>query len=347
MSEGSFLDADFTVGRRSFDVGVTIGLAAGERLSLFGPSGAGKTTFLEAIAGLVRLARGGVRLGGELVNVAPSRRLYPAPERALEPRRRGISLVRQPTTLFPHLSVRDNVTYRLGRRRRSSEDGVGEILERVGLAGLGDVMPDRLSGGQRQRASLARALARPFRALLLDEPFSSVDGASRDALCDVALAAASAAEAVAMLVTHDLGEAQAFGQYLGIMDNGAILQVGRAEQVVRMPETSRVAELVGYTSFLEKDAEHAWALHPDRFLAGRSPDRGIVLAGRVSSVRAFGPRYACEVDLAEAALSPNRGVRVHVDVPPAIGGAFEVTALDPPLVRIVTLGRARTSTTDA
>lgn len=334
------LEAHFTVARRDFEVRAHISLAAGERLSLFGPSGAGKTTCLESIAGTVKLDVGGVVIGGSLVNVARPGRLRWNREQPLEARHRGVAIVRQPTTLFPHLSVRDNVAYPDRRARRLDSDALEGLLSRVGLTGLGDVMPDALSGGQRQRASLARAIARPFRVLLLDEPFSSVDATSRSMLCEVAFTAAASAEAAAVLVTHDLTEAQAFGQHLGVMDRGSVLQMGRAEDLVRQPDTVRVAQLVGYTNFLARDASSAWALHPDRFAEGSWTGRGVVVRGEVRSVQPFGARYACEVAISHDGESCGSGpslqedgcVRVHVDKPPRVGGRWEVTALSPPVV---------------
>ena len=343
------LDADFAVARRSFDVVAQLVLERGERFSLFGPSGTGKTTCLEAIAGTVALKQGRIQLDGRLVNAARQRRRGASVERPLEARHRGVALVRQPTTLFPHLSVRTNVTYRMRGRKLFRERSLEELLAEVGLPGLAEAAPDSLSGGQRQRACLARAIARPFRALLLDEPFSAVDAASRVVLRDVAIDAASRAQAVAILVTHDLAEAQAFGHRLGIMDEGRIVQVGSTDELVRRPATARVAELVGYGSFVPEGAGKFWALHPDRFVEGAWPDRGGVLSGTVRSVQPFGPRFAAVVlvDTAAMARGPLTAagrsvpdgqsaapitVRVHVDSPPRISEAWEVTALDPPLV---------------
>ncbi|MGP0005980.1 MAG: ABC transporter ATP-binding protein [Acidimicrobiales bacterium] len=350
MTPPPMLDADFVVSRRSFDVMAQLDLARGERLSLFGPSGAGKTTCLEAIAGTVMLKKGRIHLDGRLVNAARERRTWALAEQPLEPRERGVALVRQPTTLFPHLSVRANVTYGIRGRALFGDRSLEELLDEVGLGGLADAAPDSLSGGQRQRACLARAIARPFRALLLDEPFSAVDAASRALLRNVAIDASARSEAIALLVTHDLAEAQAFGHLLGIMDEGRIVQLGSTVDLVRQPATVQVARLLGYSSFVPHDSGRLWALHPDRFVEGAWPERGVALSGRVRSVQTFGPRFACELvpdvgalHTGEAASGASRlpraaacsgqaVVRVHVDTPPRVGDNWEVTALGPPLV---------------
>jgi len=339
----ALLAAEFVVARRSFEVAATISLEAGERLSLYGPSGAGKTTCLEAVAGTAVLRGGEVRLGGELVNAPPGSRR----REVLEPRDRAVAFVRQPTTLFPHLDVGANVGYGRARAEARSAPGVAELLGDVGLGGLGAVMPDALSGGQRQRVSLARAVARPFRALLLDEPFSAVDVASRPGLRAVAEAATAREGAVAVLVTHDLSEAQAFGDLLGIMDEGHLLQVGPSAEVVRRPASRRVAALCGYESFLAAGDGRLVALHPDRFLEGAFSDRGVVLRGTVRTVRPYGARFACELAPVElpppwsesaghgGAAGAGTGdpvLAVRLDSAPRPGDPLEVTALDPPFL---------------
>jgi iron(III) transport system ATP-binding protein len=247
-------------------------------------------------------------------------------------RRRGIAVVRQPTTVFPHLSVWHNVAYGLRDDRQ-----VSETLALVGIEDLTGAMPEMLSGGQRQRVCLARAIARPFRALLLDEPVSAVDVSSRAALRQVTIDAIGRQEAaVALLVTHDLAEAQAFGHQIAVIDHGQLLQVADAGRLVREPATTRVAELCGYTSFLDCVDGRRWALHPDRYLEGAHPERGVVLSGTVASVQAFGSRFACDmvgaVTATTAAVTSTPRIPIHVESPPEVGTSWVVTALDPPLV---------------
>ena len=324
----ALLEADFAVVRRSFDVAASFELHPGERLSLFGASGAGKTSCLEAIAGTVRLRQGQIVLDGRLVN-SPRRHWWSAEESAVEARRRQVSLVRQPTTLFPHMSVYDNVTYRLAAEHREHAL-LGRLFSELGLEGLAHARPSSLSGGQRQRACLARALARPFRALLLDEPFSAIDVPSRQGLRRLCEERVEKTDAVAVLVTHDLPEAQAFGHRMGVIDEGRLLQLAPAEELVRRPSTRRVAELVGYATFHTDEAGRVRALHPDRFEEGAHEGRGLVVRGTVRACFAHGARYGCEIDPDGPGYEAS--VRLHLDRPVHPGETVEATATDPPLV---------------
>ncbi len=331
MSAAPLLDADFVVARRTMEVALALRADAGRRVALFGPSGSGKSTCLEALAGTVALRRGQVVLDGRPVNVARRRRGHRPV--TVSARERRVSFVRQPTTLFPHLSARANVAYGLGQDRRARAEAA---LDLVALHEGRDARPADLSGGQRQRVALARALARAFSVLLLDEPCSALDVASRPGLLAAATTAASEQGAVAILVSHDIGEAQGFGEDLGVIEGGTLLQLGDPGEVVRRPATMRVAQLVGYVGFLRRDDASAWALHPDRFVLGARSDAGVTLACRVAGVHAFGTRFACDLVVADPLLAGERpGVlRAHLDRAPAVGGAVEVTVLDPPSVGI-------------
>jgi molybdate transport system ATP-binding protein len=314
---GPLLAADIEVERRTVRVQASFQLGSGERLALFGPSGAGKTTILESIAGLTRLSRGTVRIGGVLV-AGRARGEVPLP-----PRRRQVAIVRQPTTLFPHLTARENVEY----GARGSSSSVEALLERLGLTAMASAGAAALSGGQRQRVALGRALASSFRVLLLDEPVSAVDVAARAELRELAVESATQRAAAGILVTHDLAEAQAFGGQLGIVDSGRVLEIGPSHEVVLRPAHRRVAELVGYGGFVPAAHGQLYAIHPDRALPGPMPDRGLVLTGTVRSVVPYGPRYECSLALGTSEL-----LTVHLDEPPAVGAPCTITALGPPIV---------------
>ncbi len=316
---GPLLEVDIEVKRRAVTVQARFELAEGERLAFFGPSGAGKTTILESIAGLTRLSRGTVRICGALVAGRAGR------EAVLPPRRRQVALVRQPTTLFPHLSAAQNVAY--GAQGRPSS--VAALLDGLGLGPLGHAGAVALSGGQRQRVALGRALASPFRVLLLDEPLSAVDVAARAGLRQLVLDTVQERAAVGILVTHDLSEAQSFGGRLGIIDGGQVLEMGQSHDVVLHPTCRRVAELVGYGGFVPAPAGNGqlYAIHPDRAVPGALADRGVVFTGTVRSSVPYGPRYESTLS-----LSTGEPIIVHLDEAPTAGTECTLTVLDPPIV---------------
>ena len=208
--------------------------APGELVALIGPSGAGKTTILRAIAGLNRSAAGRITCNGEtwLDSAAGIR---------LPPHRRRVGLVFQSYALFPHLSALGNVIAALGHRPRGERaDRARELLGLVHLDGLEARRPAELSGGQQQRVALARALAREPMALLLDEPFSAVDRRTRRRLRDELAELRASVRAPIILVTHDLDEAAMLADRLVVIDHGELLQQGPAATVLAAPASDRV-----------------------------------------------------------------------------------------------------------
>ena len=229
------LNVDVEADRRDFTVRAALDVADGERVALFGPSGAGKTTVLEVIAGLVEPRSGRVELGGRTLTSTGSPRV------AVPPWERRVGLLRQDPGLFPHLSVRANLTYarsaRSGRARAAEAAGaeLTEIASSLGIEGLLAAMPARLSGGQRHRVALGRLLLAHCDALLLDEPFASLDAALRRSLTALVKDLSSQRSVPSVLVTHQLSDAQAFADRLLVMDAGAILQAGAPDEVVLRP----------------------------------------------------------------------------------------------------------------
>ncbi len=313
------LEADVEVDRREFSVSAALSVAAGERLALFGPSGAGKTTLLETIAGLVRPGRARITLGGlVLTSTTP-------PECFVPPWRRRVGLLRQDPALFPHLSVRDNLCYAPGTDRSGPE--LAQVAETLGISGLLPAMPARLSGGQAHRVALGRLLLAHCEALLLDEPYAGLDASLRRVLTELVVELVGQRSVPAMLVAHELAEAQAFADRLAILDRGRLLQVGAPDEVVLRPASRRVAELVGYLGFVPVTGYGGAVagVHPERVTAGAHPHRGVVLTGSVAACRPAGAGWEADLAIGDATVV----CRLPERIAPA-GGELAVTALDPP-----------------
>ena len=213
--------------------------APGQLLALVGPSGSGKSTLLRAVAGLYRPRHGRIRVAGETW-------LDTSAGRALPVHRRRVGLVFQDYALFPHHTALDNVATALGHLPRRQRAGrAAELLAQVRLAGLEDRYPGQLSGGQQQRVAVARALAREPRVLLLDEPFSAVDKATRERLYRELVAIRRQLSIPVVLVTHDLDEALLLADSLCLLHHGRTLQQGLPLEVVRRPVSVEAARLVG------------------------------------------------------------------------------------------------------
>ncbi len=313
------LDADVEVDRREFTVRAALRVAAGERLALFGPSGAGKTTVLEAIAGLVPPRRGRVELFGRLLTSTE------LPACFVPPWRRRVGLLRQDPGLFPHLSVRGNLGYAPGSDPSGRE--LAQLAEALGIDGLLSAMPARLSGGQAHRVALGRLLLAHCDALLLDEPYTGLDASLRRSLTELVVGLVDERSVPAVLVAHELAEAQAFADRLAVLDRGDLLQVGAPDEVVLRPASRRVAELVGYLGFVPAAGHPGTVagIHPERVTGGAHPDRGLVLTGTVTACRPAGAGW--EADLAVGAEVITCRLP---DRPGQVGDELAVTAIDPP-----------------
>jgi ABC-type sulfate/molybdate transport systems ATPase subunit len=314
------LEADVEVDRREFAVRAVLSVAPGERLALFGPSGAGKTTLLEAIAGLVPMRRGRVTLGGRVLTSTG-----PADACFVPPWRRRVGLLRQDPALFPHLSVRGNLCYAPGADPSGAE--LAQVSQTLGIAGLLSAMPARLSGGQAHRVALGRLLLAHCEALLLDEPYTGLDASLRRVLTELVVELTGARSVPAILVAHELAEAQAFADRLAVIDRGRLLQTGAPDEVVLRPATRRVAELVGYLGFVPAAGpEGAVAgVHPERVVAGAHPGRGVVLTGTVTACRPAGAGWEADLAIGDTSATCRLAER-----PGRPGGETVVTALDPP-----------------
>ena len=233
------LRAEATTQLGAFALDVAIEVPAGHCLALAGPSGAGKTSVLRVVAGLVRPERGRVVCGGETW-------LDTARGIDVPPERRRCGYVFQEYALFAHLRVWQNVAYPLrGVPRAQRRERALELLDRFGVAHLADERPRTLSGGERQRVAVARALARRPAALLFDEPLSALDPRTRAAAGRQLGTVMHEAGVPALLVTHDFTEAALLGDRVGVIDGGRVLQEGTAAQLAAAPASAFVADFTG------------------------------------------------------------------------------------------------------
>lgn len=194
---------------------------------LFGPSGAGKTSTLLTVAGLLRPTSGTIRLGSDprACEILDDAKLHVPPEK------RHIGLVFQSLALFPHLTARENVEYGVRGERRARRATADEWLERLHVTHVAARRPATFSGGEGQRVALARALATQPRVLLLDEPFSALDDSLRESLrADLAKLVAEARIPV-LFVTHDQREASALASQIVVLAEGRVVRIERVEQV--------------------------------------------------------------------------------------------------------------------
>lgn len=221
---------------------VTLHVNQGGFACLLGPSGCGKTTALRAIAGFEPVTRGEVRLRGKTVA---------RPGANVPPEQRNVGMVFQEDALFPHLTVAGNIGFGLkGRAGNEEEKIVEEMLDVVGLKGLGDRYAHELSGGQQQRVALARALAPEPDVILLDEAFSSLDTDLRARLGAEVKDILKQRGVTTLLVTHDQNEAFALADQIGVMKDGRLLQWDTAYNLYHEPADRFIARFVGQGVFL-------------------------------------------------------------------------------------------------
>jgi molybdate transport system ATP-binding protein len=224
------LELDIGLPLRSFRLELAVALGR-ETFALVGPSGAGKTTVLRAVAGLARPERGRVALDNEV--------LYDSVTGIdLPPEDRRVGFVFQDYALFPHMTVRQNVAY--GARAR-----VGELLDRFRIAHLAGARPGEISGGERQRVGLARALARDPGVLLLYEPLSALDPHTRAALRFELKELIDELDLPVLLVTHDFHDAAVLADRVAAIADGRVRQVGTPSELVAAPADAFVATFTG------------------------------------------------------------------------------------------------------
>jgi putative spermidine/putrescine transport system ATP-binding protein len=218
--------------------GLDLHLHPGELVALLGPSGCGKTTALRLLAGLEDADEGAVVVAGKDVTRLPANK-------------RGMGMVFQAYSLFPHMTARENVAFGLRLQKVSRSERMrtaGEMLDLVGLSAEADRYAHQMSGGQQQRVALARALAIRPKVLLLDEPLSALDAKVRAQLRDEIRRVQLEVGTTTLFVTHDQEEALAIADRVGVMQSGRLEQLGLPSEVYSRPETTFVAEFVGLSN---------------------------------------------------------------------------------------------------
>jgi putative spermidine/putrescine transport system ATP-binding protein len=313
---------------------ITLDILPGELVVCIGPSGCGKTTLLRLIAGFLKPDSGIIRLNDEDVG--------PLPTRARE-----CGVVFQAYALFPHMRVWENVAYPLRVREVSLDERrlrAQQMLELVGLAGFDERLPAQLSGGQQQRVALARALVFKPRALLLDEPLSAIDAATRVTMRDEIRRIQREQNIASLLITHDQDEALSLADRVVVLREGRLIQSGTPQAIYDHPADAFVANFVGRANLLNGtviDAEtvdtpigrlatppHGRSagtpirvlVRPERIEVGSSAAGENVFAAKVMRDRFFGASRQIEVaaggghlEIETAARDPVARVRVPRD----------------------------------
>ena len=278
------LRLDIVVPLRSFDLRVALDIGA-ETVAIVGPSGAGKSTLLRAVAGLVG-AQGRVEVNGRDWS-------------SLRPERRSVGFVFQDYALFPHLTVRANVAF-----GGPPED----LLERLGIAHLAAARPRELSGGERQRVALARAIARKPDVLLLDEPLAALDPHTRDTIRVELRSTLRELGLPTIVVTHDFVDAAALADRVGVLVEGALVQVGRADELISSPISPFVARFAG------GNVLHGQARRAESLTAVELADRTVVFSTDEAVGEVAAVVYPWDVTLARVLPSDSAQNHLQAEV---------------------------------
>lgn len=214
---------------------ISFSVGEGEFFALLGPSGSGKTTLLRLLAGFERPDTGCVALGAKIIVDEGY---------CMPPEQRHIGVVFQDFALFPHLTVQQNIGFGV-KGQTDANDRIREVTELVGLTHKLDGMPHELSGGEQQRVALARALAPRPEVILMDEPFSNLDAELRRQVRGRLRSILRTAGVTTLFVTHDQEEALSLADRVGVLYEGALLQIGTPEDLYHRPLSRRVASFIG------------------------------------------------------------------------------------------------------
>ncbi len=298
---------------------VSFEVPAGKILALLGPSGCGKTTTLRCIAGLEQPS-GGEILVGERTVMSAARHVSLAPDK------RDMGMVFQSYAIWPHMTVAQNVGYPLKVRKVSSAETtrrVDEILELVGLSGLGGRPASDLSGGQQQRVALARAVIGRPRVLLFDEPLSNLDAKLRTRMRFELVRLQREVGITSVFVTHDQHEAMAMADELVVMNRGRIEQVGDARGLYLNPSSVFVADFIGGANLLEGEL----VSKPDENRIARLRlASGETLSGALASDAAIGTRLTAVIRPEALRISAGQGGNAVIRAVQYLGSVMEIRA---------------------
>ncbi len=263
---------------------INLDIETGELIVFVGPSGCGKSTLLRMIAGLERITQGELQIDGRVVNDIP-------------PAQRGIAMVFQSYALYPHMTVRDNMTFALKLAKKSKEEidaAVSKAARILQLEPYLDRLPKALSGGQRQRVAIGRSIVRDPKVYLFDEPLSNLDAALRVATrIEIAQLKETMPESTMIYVTHDQVEAMTLASRIVVLANKGIAQVGTPLELYERPENEFVAQFIGSPAM--------------NLLAGEIVETG--LRTMVKLVGGGTAIAAVETQTADKGLKVNVGVR--------------------------------------
>jgi molybdate/tungstate transport system ATP-binding protein len=217
---------------------LSLKVESGEYFVILGPTGAGKTLFLELIAGFHSPDSGRILIDGNEVTHLP-------------PEKHDLVFVYQDYSLFPHMSVKKNIEFGMRMKKIKSQEKLLEVAKDLGITHLLDRHPLTLSGGEQQRVALARALVTNPRILLLDEPLSALDPRTQESARELLLALHKNKKLTVLHITHDQTEARIMADRIAIVMDGKLMQTGIPEEIFEKPVDSRVASFVGFENMLK------------------------------------------------------------------------------------------------
>ncbi|MBM3473151.1 MAG: ABC transporter ATP-binding protein [Armatimonadetes bacterium] len=348
------LEAQVRKRLREFDLCIALRVQAGETLAIIGPSGAGKTSVLGLIAGLMAPDEGRIVVG--------ERVLFDSAQRVnLPPEKRHLGYVLQEYALFPHLTVLRNIEYGMEARGMSRDEvarRATETMRMLGITHLAGIRPGRISGGERQRVALARAIAASGDALLLDEPLAALDAQTRQMARGDLRRVIRSVGLPAIFVTHDYVDALAFGDQICVIDRGEVVQMGTQEDLLLRPKAKFVAEFMGVnflhgtaqqpedglckvlvdgtevSTTVDQPGEVFLAFSPADVTLSLEPPAGSarnVFPARVTGLLQLGGRIRIDLDAGfplVAELTPDSVARLHLDIGSQVHASFKATAVE-------------------